>query len=1192
MMSTYGPDPADARLVAATFGASIAQVNRDHLIAEILAALADLAADILFFGGTALAFTHLPAGRLSEDIDLIALGDRRLVAEQITKQLEAALLRTRGPVRWSQPLGSVPDASPVIVEVGELRVKIQLLSAQGYPKWPTELRTLHSRYRDIVPAQMRVLTRAAFVAAKTVAWRDRRLPRDLYDLMELARIGAIDGEAAALYIQFGPTGKPPGASEFSAAPNDDTWRQQLAAQTRLGITASQALESVAAAWREAATELAAQTPGEQPRWSPAAASVWAKSPVADDGPGLSLPTHLQDAAAVAGELWDRWLPRKVRQAISLDIPGGAEAARTLLTFLAGVHDVGKASPGFAVKATFRDQTRHLLTAMEREGLICPPYHRGAYQRLPPHCRIGHHIVERWLIEYVGMTPRVAGTYAIVVGSHHGLAPTSTELRELATSEWLGDSPAWREVQDELVAQMAEQTRAVSILPSLRQHRLSAGTQALLMATVVIADWLASDDSRFPYANPQPAAVRLRHARIAQDLLGPWRAEKPPINTKTLLGQRFPRLSGLEPRPIQAAVIETVHKIDGPALLVVEAPMGGGKTEAALLAAEVLAEKSGAGGVFIALPTMATTDAMFGRVLEWARHLAAADPTTVFLAHGKSALNDDFRGLVRDARVRDIAGEEEDTSAETATVRSWLTGPRKGVLANLVVGTIDQALFAGLRTRHTALRHLALAGKVVIIDEVHAADVYMRRYLLRVLEWLGSYRTPVVLMSATLPPAIRQSLVAAYARGSGIRGVQLTDNDSYPRITVQADTTGEITVGNTDEPAVLVTCDAMDDSVESVVAEVSAAVRDGACVGVMRNTVRRAQDTYELLRKALGPNRVMLVHSRFAGIDRMDKEQRLRRLLGPGQDGLTERPGGFVVVGTQVLEQSLDIDFDLLVTDLAPIDIVLQRIGRLHRHQRVGRPATVTTPRVLITGVGRWADVPGSLDPGGVAVYGRAKLLRAAAVLQPYLVGRPLTLPTDIPRLVAAGYDEGLRAPRGWEQAWEEAAQADRADNAEREARARVFLLDGPRRMESWVGALQGRVADDETSARAQVRDSEDGIEVLLVYRRDGAVRTLPHFARDGDQELGLVEMAPPPDRLARVVLASSVSLPRNMTVGARLDDVIKALETRDVFTGWSKSRWLSGQLVLCLDEELMAVVVGYRICYDPDRGLTCEREGA
>lgn len=246
--------------VAEQFGVSVEQVERDHLISHVLAFLsANLGEQIQFIGGTALARTHLPAGRLSEDIDLIAIDDRRAVATAIDAALPRALARSHGRLTLEPTLGSVASAQPAILRSPSgLSVRIQLLSSHDRTVWPAEPRALVQRYADAPAAELLVPTLPAFAASKTATWADRQSARDLWDLWALSELGAIDQEAADLYRRFGPTNQPPGAWLFKSAPTAAEWRAQLAGQTRLTVYASEALDAVREAWR-----VAAETPDDQ-----------------------------------------------------------------------------------------------------------------------------------------------------------------------------------------------------------------------------------------------------------------------------------------------------------------------------------------------------------------------------------------------------------------------------------------------------------------------------------------------------------------------------------------------------------------------------------------------------------------------------------------------------------------------------------------------------------------------------------------------------------------------------------------------------------------------------------------------------------------------------------------------------------------------------------------------------------------
>ncbi|MCW4354122.1 nucleotidyl transferase AbiEii/AbiGii toxin family protein [Hoyosella sp. YIM 151337] len=241
--------------VAAQFGVADSQVERDYLISLILAHLSDMYADsLLFIGGTALSRTHLPQGRLSEDVDLVALGNRGQLAQQIQRTLPRALRRAYGSTQWSPGPADVRDTQVARLQATgtTVGVRVQLLSRTGIADWPTEQRQLHQRYTNAPSAQLRVPTRAAFAAWKTVAWCDRRAPRDLWDLWALNRMGAIDREAAHLFRSYGPTNTLPAPWRFETAPSEDEWQTQLSQQTQLEITAAQALREVRIAWSASA----------------------------------------------------------------------------------------------------------------------------------------------------------------------------------------------------------------------------------------------------------------------------------------------------------------------------------------------------------------------------------------------------------------------------------------------------------------------------------------------------------------------------------------------------------------------------------------------------------------------------------------------------------------------------------------------------------------------------------------------------------------------------------------------------------------------------------------------------------------------------------------------------------------------------------------------------------------------------
>jgi CRISPR-associated helicase Cas3/CRISPR-associated endonuclease Cas3-HD len=925
-------------------------------------------------------------------------------------------------------------------------------------------------------------------------------------------------------------------------------------------------------------------------WSEAALSVWGKSSGYDGEFWMPLVQHLVDSADVGGLVWE-WLPIHVRNLIEQALPVSARDGRTLLRWLAGVHDIGKCSPPFASKMPA------LAESMREHGFVFPRDTTDFGKA--PHGLVGQVVLGAWLQERHGFGRPTATSYAVVVGGHHGTPPSLLNLRAARRNRnWIGQG-TWAEVQTEILDTMAVYVGADTLLPAWAHAPLSPTVQAVLTGAVIVADWLASNTELFPY-QAEDQAARVEDAWRSLGLPAPWRADTPPADLADHLAARFPHLSAFQPRPVQQLAIEAAQAVESPALLIVEAAMGTGKTEAALLAAEVLAARFECGGVYVALPTMATSDAMFGRVQDWIENLAGSGPTSTYLAHGKAGLNDRFN-LVRQRRASSIYDEDMPLQKVEARVLSWLTGRKKGVLANMVVGTIDQLLFSALQAKHLALRHLAFAGKVVVIDEAHAADDYMRMYLTRSLEWLAAYGVPVVLLSATLPWSQRKELADAYRRGLGAGPVAIAADAPYPALTSVSATDVTVTSPTAAAEAtheIEVRC--LDDDLATLATTVAELLADGGCAAVIRNTVGRAQETARYLRERLGDTEIVLHHSRFAATHRARKEATLREQLG--HDG-SHRPRRQIVVGTQVLEQSLDVDFDVMVTDLAPVDLLLQRTGRLHRHQRgsdeAGRPPALRTPRLFVTGVTEWSEdgLP-TPDRGACTVYGLSRLLRAAAVLDlDPIEARSLRLPTDIRGLVERAYAEAIPGPASWHTAIEEADRERCRVVADQRRRADDFRIAAPDELEfddlvGWLEYGGASEADDTRSPGAsRVRDSEDGIEVIVVQRRaDGTVVCLDVPGGEHAGELAVPLMGAPDERVARTLAATTVRLPLSMTRSDRdFDATLRALEAA-VHEGWQQSHWLAGQLALHLDDGWTAQVGDWRVSYDVDLGLMATRD--
>lgn len=1017
--------------------------------------------------------------------------------------------------------------------------------------------------------------------------------------------------------------------------------------------------------------------------SKAARSLWAKSDYGEGVSWLPLYIHMHDAFSVACRLWDEWLPSGMRDSLGKACGMPITQARAICCFLAAAHDIGKATPVFQAKpiySTMMGPDADLSFLARNAGLVLAP--GLAARTKPKHALAGALILERYFRMHGYTSTAENRSWSAVIGSHHGIFPRSSDLNnpDIYCMElgWSGKgADGWDDVQSELLS-YALQLVGVDFNGSFNSSipYISDQAASAFAGLVIMADWISSNEELFPLI-PIIGGLQIRDAEWWQErtdagwqrleLLPSWVAPSEPFDL-TAFSQRFALPESAKPRPVQQAAIDIASNHPQSGLMIIEAPMGEGKTEAALAAAEILARGSGRGGVCVALPTLATSDAMFSRVHAWLDRLPQAKDNhakSMYLAHGKSALNEEFQGIVRvSRRTKELGVRRSYGSVDSdnrAVASSWLQGRKKGMLANFVVCTVDQVLMGALEMKHLPLRQLALDSKVVIIDECHAYDAYMQQYLKRVIEWLSSLSVPVILLSATLPEGLRAQLTDAYEKGTRCRHVsaqvpkkaswkerrrtidtmaalrdkvapEKADNAwdggvasdtqaphkpdlSYPLITYVDE--GKVSFQTVDASSASVpySLQTLDDGLDSLVQTLRKCLVKGGCAGVVCDTVLRAQEAYRALSQVFG-DQVMLTHARFCDLDRKENDARLGELLGPrATRGNGRRPDRLIVVGTQVMEQSLDIDFDVMVTDVAPIDLLLQRMGRLHRHNRgVGeceRPEAVRSARCYMRGIEMMDRDGVSFASGIERVYNRASLVECLSVLR--MAALPLaqavatvTIPNDIAFLVRTAYSPWIveLVPSAWAALYKTAREERAGEQAEKKKRAQGCLLPSVASLDDGglsladIGNSSLDDRDNDAGIRA-VRDTQETVEVLLAVRKDGGLFLLPWI---GDSEKGVqagqrIPTETEPDAaLALTLSRSAVRLPIELCLPTRIDALINELEKRcgEILGTWVESPWLSGSLVLMLEEDsegnLACHVHGYRLIYSRELGLQAEKD--
>lgn len=665
---------------------------------------------------------------------------------------------------------------------------------------------------------------------------------------------------------------------------------------------------------------------------------WGKA--SEDGSYHLLPYHCLDVAAVGQQILSKEpaLRHKFSTILGLD---ESTCLRWLVLFLA-LHDIGKFSESFQnlkqdLLKKLQDSTstkqyteRHdtlgnlfLKASFENETLTFPLYES----------------FEDWQ----DVTMAIVRAYT----GHHGVPPQMKGQNgmPLNFSRYFGnhDSTAAEQFAREVAILIYGTTEEDVLTSPIELEGRIKKASWLMSGFAVLCDWIGSNNSWFPfYGDTIPLGDywqnrAISHAERAIQEAGINAGI--PLSEQPDFSRLFPHIS--VPTPLQIFV-DTCPITDSPQLFILEDVTGSGKTEAALLLAGRLMAAGSGNGLFVALPTMATSNAMYDRMCKVYQSLFAKETVpSLVLAHGARHLSETFM-----ASVAGQGNNSSDGESATAQCSSWLADNRKkSLLADVGVGTIDQALLAVLPARFQSLRLFGLANHILIVDEVHAYDPYMNKLLQNLLAFHAALGGSAILLSATLPTDIRRNFIAAFSRGCDDRNKLELKSNAYPLATAYSKNRG---IQETAITATLQRCCSVavyhstDES--DVVRQILEATNKGWCICWIRNTVHDALNGYRLLQGKLSDDNLKLFHARFAMGDRLDVESAV--ISSFGRNSNAQDRNGKVLIATQVVEQSLDLDFDLLISDLAPMDLLIQRAGRLHRHPRdeQGNPLPEGTDR--------------------------------------------------------------------------------------------------------------------------------------------------------------------------------------------------------------------------------------------------------
>lgn len=783
--------------------------------------------------------------------------------------------------------------------------------------------------------------------------------------------------------------------------------------------------------------------------------------------------HMIDVGEAARALWNLALPDVIRRDISSKLNLSEEAAGRLVAFWAALHDLGKASPAF------QRLYPPAIADLERLGFDFTQTAQATYTA-------HHNLISAWalvdlLCNETNMTKRAARRVARALGGHHGSWPLSAELNKLHPQSKEVGSGAWDDARRQIVHELKDYYNP----PAFDDFDLGQNDENVLLTVlsgfVSIADWIGSSEDYFPFVEQalptrQYAGIAFGQAQRALQELG-WLATR---------GNRvdldFEQIFDFSPNIYQERVLKEAGNIQHPALIILEAPTGTGKTEAGLALSYQWAEREQQTGLYIAMPTQATSNQMYGRTLAFLQKCYPDEPINLRLVHGQAML----RNKTNVPTPEDTETGKEDQAANY----TWFLPSKRSLLAPYGVGTVDQALLSVLQTRHFFVRLFGLDHKTMIFDEVHAYDTYMSKIFCLLLSWLKEMGTSVILLSATLPEQTRRELTAAYL-GREASSVP-TPEGQYPRLTV-ATTAGikSVELPVPERGGRTIRLEWIHRSSEEIIRILDASLASGGQAAVICNTVRRAQELYQAISTHMAgkpDTDILLFHARFPSEWRQQIEERVLSKYGKGGD----RPKRSIVIATQVIEQSLDLDFDVMITDLAPVDLLLQRAGRLHRHAISSRPDLVSIPHLWITRPEEQNGIPAFGSDG--KVYTPYLLLKTYLLLKHKSA---LYLPEDTRALIETVYGaEPLPGNPSSEQLQllEKERDAFLRKQREDEYEASIRLVCQPDDEELLQKANDGLEEDDPTvheAMRALTRLGDPGISLICLHRVEGGLALEP-----------------------------------------------------------------------------------------------------
>jgi|GEM_PF-147157 len=701
-------------------------------------------------------------------------------------------------------------------------------------------------------------------------------------------------------------------------------------------------------------------------------SFWAKTTKDKESgkemPGISVDEHMLNVGCVAIALLEA-MP---------SILDNFQFSINDIAALVALHDLGKISPGFQRKCEMWLKDNNL----EKKDKNC-----GGNTLESRHSKITQIAIHKILAD---MEIEMAGYIAAVLGAHHGSIQDDPETmnrreihkmqqRKIFEVDWVAE---WEKSTKKIIDYFGADLSRIGLHENSPELWFLAGL-------TTISDWIGSDENYFSAQKTLSNEERLSLIKKAVHEIG---LEPLEIEKGLDFSQIFKFENDVEAKPndIQKKAKEYI-KHEG--VYVIEAPMGMGKTEAALWAAYNLLSSGKAKGIYFALPTQTTSNRIHLRMKSFVDKIAPHSAPSR-LIHSNS-------WLIMDDPIQPCVNLEPD---DTRTMRDWFASAKRALVAPFGVGTIDQALKGVVAAKHFFVRHFALAGKVVIIDEVHSYDLYTGTLITKLVETLRDLGCTVIILSATLTEKRRNEL---------LKGTAIISSTSYPLITGFSKSEPSLPIEcvcDKPKPKQVSVCFKNELNAKEKAIELA---KNGGVVLWVCNTVQSSQKQYEEIRECVGDNLpVGLLHARFPFWRRQELEDEWIPRLGKED----KYRCGCILVSTQIVEQSLDLDADLLITELAPTDMLFQRLGRLWRHERKNRHGR---PMMIILEENNTIAEYKTMNKNEIkrSLGSKAKVYCPHVLLNSleiWLQNDTITIPDQIRKMLELTYKEDREIPEAWE----------------------------------------------------------------------------------------------------------------------------------------------------------------------------------